>query len=238
MSEKDYLILVKEMNHYMTEYQKGTPKISDVEYDTLYQKLLDYERCNGASKSSPTQIVGIKDGKTKHIQPMTSIANIYDLKQLGVWCQDKGDLVISDKLDGISLELIYKKGYLQSAILKGDGIYGKNVVGHISKIQSLSTKVDDSIISVRGELIISKHNFKDVKKKFNLTYPNECSFVASMFNMNQPSDLIRDIEFIAFELYGNYSKNDMFNILKKNNFKIPQHIKCKKVDIIKFIKKI
>ncbi|MEK6734025.1 MAG: NAD-dependent DNA ligase LigA, partial [Pseudomonadota bacterium] len=66
--------------HNRQYYEKNAPKISDSEYDKLFQRCLKIEELfpNLVTKDSPTQIVSpvvSKFKKITHSKPMLSLAN-------------------------------------------------------------------------------------------------------------------------------------------------------------------
>jgi DNA ligase (NAD+) len=224
MTREEYSNLVIKMKEYTDAWNKGEPLVSDNEYDVLYNMLKEYEKDNVANTASPTQTLGKQNGKCKHIQKMLSIANVYDIDELHSWLRGKGDVVLSNKLDGISVELIYKNGMIDNAVLKGNGDVGKSVLNHIQAINPIPVKIDKDIDSIRGELVIRRQRFTLVKDKFKLTHPNECSLVSSIFNKKDVSELLKEVDFVAFNINGDYDKVDMFNTLKKLGFITPSYV--------------
>ena len=105
-------------------YYEGKPVMSDKEYDEKFP--------NG----SPVGVKTLK-GVVPHIMPMMSIKkkkvpleNVYDKLVKEV----TAGKVITPKIDGAAVELIYNLGVLQNAVTRGDGRFGSSV----SKIETLS----------------------------------------------------------------------------------------------------
>ena len=107
--------------HDQLYYLKQKPKISDAEYDRLFQELktLENEFPDLKQKDSPTQKVsgGVAKGfqKLRHLAPLLSLDNVFDLdsltafdkrvkKELG---QDQIEYACEYKYDGVSIALIY-----------------------------------------------------------------------------------------------------------------------------------
>src|SRR5574344_1627019 len=71
-------------------------------------------------------------------------------------------IVVEEKLDGISVELIYKCGKFVQAVTRGDGIIGTSIFENIRKVPSVPKQVSvTNDFSVRGEILLP---FKNVEK--------------------------------------------------------------------------
>ena len=137
--------------HDYRYYVEDAPSISDREYDRLFDELKKLEEAYPelAGPDSPTQRVGAppKDGfqRVKHAHRMYSLNNTYSEDELdeflerirkGRGGQDPA-YVVEPKLDGASIELIYREGTLAQAITRGDGLVGEDVTPNIRTIRTL-----------------------------------------------------------------------------------------------------
>jgi DNA ligase (NAD+) len=79
------------------------------------------------------------------------------------------------KLDGLAINLLYKKGFLELAATRGDGSTGENVTNNIKTIKSIPLKLLGNdypdIIEIRGEVFISKQGFESIN-----TFNNDKKF--------------------------------------------------------------
>lgn len=160
------------------------PEITDREYDKFFAELQDLESQfpDFAQPDSPTQKVGgqVLDAfeKVAHKTPMLSLQNTYNedeirefeekiLRQLQ-GSQKKIDFYCSPKFDGVAMELIYEKGLLTSALTRGDGFIGENVVHNIKTLKSvplrLQTERPPAYFEARGEVLMLKENFKKLNE--------------------------------------------------------------------------
>ncbi len=72
--------------------------------------------------------------------------------------------IIEPKFDGISVEVIYKDGYLDQAITRGDGITGDDITTNVKTIQNLPKKIStQDELHLRGEIMMPK----SVRKQIN-----------------------------------------------------------------------
>tara|TARA_Y100000768_G_scaffold376205_1_gene347996 strand:+ start:102 stop:2126 length:2025 start_codon:yes stop_codon:yes gene_type:complete len=197
--------------------------IEDQEYDALFNELLDLEAKYPKLKYpySPSQRVGSKplDGFTKveHLAPMLSLDNAFnsdDMKDFNKRILDRltGKKNISyscePKLDGIAVNLLYRKGYLDKATTRGDGKVGEDITHNIKTINSIPLSLIDNnsnfpnIIEIRGEVFIDKKDFDDNNKKANKlgekTFANPRNAAAGSLRQLDPSiTASRPLKFFA-----------------------------------------
>ena len=113
-------IVLKHNKLYYTDHHS---EISDEEYDILYDKLEAVEEAQGwADPDSPTVVVGSHAGKLKHPYQLYSLKKVYDKTEI-----ENEFKVITPKLDGTNLTIIYSDGQFQRAITRGNGEYGDDV---------------------------------------------------------------------------------------------------------------
>ncbi len=170
---KEYLKNVEILNKWSYAYYvDDNPIATDEEYDTLYKKVVEYERQNPdkKAKNSPTLRVGgvVLDGfnKANHIQRMWSMEDVFNTNELKAWEQRVAKKVqdfsfyCEPKFDGASLNLIYENGVLKQAITRGDGGVGEDVTENIKTIRSIPLSIDyENLIEIRGEVVIKKDDF-------------------------------------------------------------------------------
>ena len=111
------------ITHSKAYYNQHRSEMSDEEYDILYDKLQSVEEAQGwADPDSPTVVVGSHVGKIKHPYQLYSLKKVYEKSDI-----DAEFNVITPKLDGTNLTIIYKEGRFQKAITRGNGEYGDDV---------------------------------------------------------------------------------------------------------------
>ena len=168
--------LIKMAKYY---YELDDPIASDDEYDRLYKEVKDFEKNNPDSiiSFSLTQNIETKskikgfEGKSKHIQKMWSLDNLFDKNGLEEWIKrieksQKNPLFMCDaKFDGASLNLKYKNGLLVDAATRGDGVIGERVLNRIKAIDNIPLKIPyEKEIEIRGEIVIDKNDFEKLNE--------------------------------------------------------------------------
>lgn len=179
------------INHHNYLYHVlDQPEITDFEFDGLFQKLLGLENQHPEliSEDSPTQRVGGKPldsfKKAQHREPMLSLQNTYSTddilafhERIQNFLKGQGDVYTyfcEPKFDGLAVELIYESGILKSAITRGDGVIGEDILSNIKTIPSIPLRLHskDSIIpeifEVRGEVVIFKKDFMKLNEEIEL----------------------------------------------------------------------
>src|SRR6185369_5115606 len=74
------------------------------------------------------------------------------------------DLFVAEKLDGISIEVIYRDGKMVDAITRGDGDIGERISQNVARMKGVPARIKDNrSMSVRGEIIL---RLSDMKKHF------------------------------------------------------------------------
>ncbi len=167
--------------HNYLYYVKNQPEISDEEYDRLFRELRELEEQfpEFHSPNSPTQRVGappLEEFPTiEHTAPMLSLES--DREEAALRAFDErlrrglGEgvevaYVVEPKLDGASVELVYKNGQLARAATRGDGLRGEGVTENVRTIRSVPLWLRDEarpappFLSVRGEVIMHLDAFE------------------------------------------------------------------------------
>ena len=251
--EKDYSDKVKKIIKYDKAYfQDDNPIVSDKDYDQIKQEILNLEKKYSylKSKNSPSQKVGYEPSnkfkKIKHDIPMLSLANAFSkgniedfLKKIKNFLNIKTseDIVFSaePKIDGISASLKYIDGTFTLGLSRGNGEIGEDITNNLKTIKDIPKNIKKSnfpkIIDIRGEVYISKSDFRKISKKFanprNATggslrqkNPNETKkiplkFVAYGFGIVEPKKFEKQSEYLKLLKTWGFNTNPLNNIVRK-----------------------
>lgn len=179
-------------------YTKGKSPISDTLYDTLEDILRKKDPDNEVLKSVGAKATGRKKVKLPH--PMYSLSKIKPehQKQLDAWQKRyPGPVVVSDKEDGSSLEIVYANGVPHKVYTRGDGTVGQDV-SHLIPVLRIPKRVPVKDLVVRAELAMSESAFaKHAADK----YANARNLVAGMANrLNSEATLLKHAHVLAYEI--------------------------------------
>lgn len=151
-------------------YQLDNPIMSDREYNEMYEQLEMLEKETGIVMSdSPTQKVQgfVLDSLTKveFSEPMLSADKTKDIDGLVKFALNHSVLV-SYKLDGLTIVLKYADGKLEQAITRGSGTIGEDVTEQIKCISNVPLTIPYSgKMMVRGECVLPWNAFEKNKER-------------------------------------------------------------------------
>jgi DNA ligase (NAD+) len=162
--------------HERLYYVEHSPEIDDYAFDQLMRQLqaLEQEHPELQSDDSPTRRVGGEPvggfPTVVHDPPMLSIENAYSLDELHEWYErisrslgiEEIELTADLKIDGVSLDLLYRDGVLARGATRGDGVRGDDVTSNVRTIRSLPLRLQTSFreLEVRGEVFLSRRQFE------------------------------------------------------------------------------
>lgn len=165
-------------------YVLDQPVVDDTEYDGLLQKLIKLENTHPEliTFDSPTQRVGglvlDKFEKYQHKSPMLSLDNAFNAadlynfdKQIKKEVETKPySFFVEPKIDGLSISLIYSQGKLQTAVTRGDGVFGEDVTSNVKTIKSIPLTISDKddYVEIRGEVFFAKKEFNKINEQRSL----------------------------------------------------------------------
>ena len=227
----DVNILIKFIKYANEKYHNGESIISDETFDICIDVIKDIDPTNKLLKQ-----IGAKTILKNKITLPYTMFSMNKIKSIDITIIDKwktkfnGPYICSDKLDGISALLINKNNKL-SLYTRGDGYIGSDIsylIDYLPTINKINTSKLLDNISIRGELIISKENFKKYPDMANAR--NMVSGIVNAKKIN-PAILL-DIEFITYELINPWfnSQLEQFKILSEYGFKVVNFIENINID--------
>ena len=163
-------------------YVLNDPEISDQEWDALLHELKRLEAAHPEliTPDSPTQQIGAPPETTfavvEHRQPMLSLGNVFQTRQLRDWHRraaalanrDDFAMVTEPKIDGLAMALVYERGRLARAATRGDGRHGEDVTANILTIRSVPQRLHGGVperFEVRGEVYMPKAGFERLNQE-------------------------------------------------------------------------
>ena len=187
-------------------YGKDDPIMTDLEYDRLYSELEQLEQETGIIlASSPTQRVSgeVLDSLTAvaHTKPMLSADKTKSTSEIFKFIGGQ-KVVISWKLDGLTLVLRYEGGKLAKAITRGDGLKGEDVTHTVRVMGNVPLTIPcTEPVEVRGEGIISWQDFQELNETLGEVYSHPRNLAAgSIRKLDANESKRRRLEFLAFDL--------------------------------------
>ena len=190
-------------------YQESREIMSNYEYDRLYDELAALEEETGVVLSnSPTQNVGYQVlselPKEAHDSPMLSLDKTKSTEDLADWLGGQRG-ILSWKLDGLTVVLVYREGTLQKAVTRGNGEIGEVITNNARVFANIPLTISyQGELVIRGEAVIKYTDFnrindeiEDVTAKYK-NPRNLCS--GSVRQLNNQITARRNVNFEAFAL--------------------------------------
>jgi len=143
-------------------YNSDSPIMSDKAFDALVDELKDLDPNNKAVTNVGAPLKPTEWKKAAHQIPMGSLNKVNTVAELSKWeatlGKDSSDLLfVTQKLDGISIELVYKDGELKQAITRGDGTIGEDITSNVVNMGGVNSNLSTPFTgSLRGEIILKK----------------------------------------------------------------------------------
>ena len=218
MRENEIKKLVKELNHYRDQYYNhAISEISDHDYDELFDRLQKLESETGYILSnSPTQTVGYEVvselQKVKHSHPMLSLSKTKSIEELDRFINGK-PVIISCKLDGLTVLLTYEDGELVQAETRGNGELGELITHNAKVFDNIPLHIDRAgHFEVEGEAIITYKDFEDINARLSdeQKYKNPRNLAAgSVRQLDSSIAKERHLKFIAWKIPEDGERNTM-----------------------------
>lgn len=180
--EQRIMELVDKLNEYSKAYYVlDAPKISDKEYDELYDELLRLEEQSGIIlPDSPTQRVGGDPlpcfEPHTHIHRLWSLDKVRTREDLIDWGRrverlaesqhlPKVKYALEYKFDGLTINLTYEGGRLITGATRGNGIVGEDITPQIKTIRTVPLTIPfKGKMEVQGECYMKLSVLDEINK--------------------------------------------------------------------------
>ena len=219
-------------------YKHDRPIMPDREYDQLYDELLELEKKTGIVLSgSPTNKVSGEILEelvsVSHSKPMLSAKKTKSIDEAVRFAADQS-VIVSWKLDGLTLVLRYEDGKLMQAITRGsEGLIGEDVTHTVRVMMNVPLEIPyTDPFEVRGEGVVSWSNFEKINMDIDIddepySHPRNLAS-GSVRRLDAGKSRRQFLEFIAFDLVsdnGSYpTKGDQLKMLADNGFDVVEHV--------------
>ncbi|MCC8044567.1 MAG: NAD-dependent DNA ligase LigA [Clostridiales bacterium] len=190
-------------------YQDDTEIMSNLDYDRLYDELLSLEKETGTVMAdSPTVTVGYEAldslPKERHESPMLSLDKTKSPEDLAAFAGDH-EILLSWKLDGLTVVLTYQEGSLVKAVTRGNGEIGEVITNNAKVFQNIPLRIPyQGELILRGEAVITYPDFEKINEEISdadARYKNPRNLCSgSVRQLNNEITAKRKVRFFAFAL--------------------------------------
>lgn len=204
-------------------YYRGEERLSRRDYEKLWFRI---QAAAPDDRSIQRSVPPARADwpKARHEIPMGSLNKVNSKSELEEWvqrCDEVGgplgvasirdDLAITEKLDGISLELLYVDGELDAAITRGDGEVGERITANARVMQAAPLSIARSgSVSVRGEVVLKRSDagaFAEAKRALDKDFDGTLSLRNSAAGQARAKDpkylpLCRFLSVLVYDVEG------------------------------------
>lgn len=234
---------MKELTELLTKagkayYQESREIMSNFEYDRLYDELQKLEEETGiVLAGSPTRQVGYEVleelPKERHEQPMLSLDKTKEVEVLKDFV-GAHKVLLSWKMDGLTVVLTYREGTLFKAVTRGNGEIGEVITNNARVFENVSLTIPyKGELVLRGEAVISYENFEKINEEIadvDAKYKNPRNLCSgSVRQLNNEITARRHVQFFAFSLVRadgvdfENSREKQFTWLSEQGFDVVEH---------------
>lgn len=190
-------------------YQEDREIMSNFEYDRLYDELQALENETGVVLAgSPTGQVGYEVldelPKERHEQQMLSLDKTKEVEVLKNFVGSQ-KVLLSWKMDGLTVVLTYRDGGLYKAVTRGNGEIGEVITNNARVFQNIPLTIPyTGELVLRGEAVISYKDFEKINEEIadvDARYKNPRNLCSgSVRQLNNEITAKRHVRFYAFTL--------------------------------------
>ena len=220
-------------------YVENREIMSNLEFDALYDELAALEEETGiVLASSPTQKVGYEAvddlPKEDHDSPMLSLGKTKDREEMRSFV-GAHTVLLSWKLDGLTVVLTYSGGQLQKAVTRGNGVTGDVITPNAKVFRNIPLRIAyQGELVLRGEAVITYPDFEKINESIGESgaqYKNPRNLCSgSVRQLNSEITAQRSVRFYAFALVKadgvdfHNSRAKQFEFLEQQGFEVVEYM--------------
>ena len=196
--------LAEQISHHShLYYNEARPKISDAEFDTLWDELKslspDHPQLHKVGSDPPPGST-----KVEHLFPMLSLDKSNTEGEVTHFVAEttaQGNrFVCQPKLDGSALSLEYRRGRLVRAATRGSGTRGEDITANARRIPNIPESLDwDGDCHIRGEVVMPLATFRN---RYSDVAPNPRNLAAGSLRQKHTEAGKGKAEDLIFLAYG------------------------------------
>ena len=249
--------LVDRLNEYSKAYYvMDAPRISDKEYDELYDSLLELEQQTGiVLPDSPTQRVGGDPlpwfEEHTHIQRLWSLDKVRTREDLTEWGNKVQRMAESQnlppvkyaleyKFDGLTVNLTYYNGKLITGATRGNGVVGEDITSQIKTIRTVPLTIPfKGRMEVQGECYMKLSVLEEINANSDERLKNARNAAAgALRNLDPRITAKRKLDCFCYNVGYIEGKNfvdqsEMIDFLRENGFTVNGYLKlCDSIDSV------
>lgn len=133
-------------------HRQGQSAVADELYDQARQRLNTWRQCFSVAPAADQPLRSVA-GDVAHPIPHTGLEKLADDQAVQAWLQGRRQVWVQPKVDGVAVTLIYRRGLLQQAISRGDGLRGQDWSAAAQLIEAIPKRLPQPVdLLLQGEL--------------------------------------------------------------------------------------
>ena len=148
-------------------HSDGVALIADELYDQARQQLQHWQRCFSTTPTAEPATTALKSARGSLALPYSQMGlrklNEHELQD---WMQQREDLWVQPKVDGVAVTLVYSAGQLTQMLSRGDGLTGHDWLKHAQVIKAIPQQLatTQARLTLQGELYLKQPNTVQAKQ--------------------------------------------------------------------------
>ncbi len=212
--------------HY---YQDGSSKYTDAEFDAMVEKLKAENPNSDLLKGYGFgySLDKVSENKYKHkYNNICGLEKAYSYDELPKYLKSEDSVILTPKLDGLSVVLYYVNGVLDIALTRGKDNIGIDITDKMKRVICVDVLSEDKSFTgaLRGELIMTDRSFQEYMnshkndENFKSVIKNPRNCAAGIINSKEVVDDLKYIDLILYDLVGvENSVHDLSTFLSFEN---------------------
>lgn len=200
-------------------FNENNPVMSDEEYDLLVKQVFEIEKQHPDWKSTDTPTIRVGypingyGSEVNHTSRMYSLDKAHDVDKILLYINKvvkaagkDTTICLSDKLDGLALDIWYRDYTLNKIITRGDGITGIDITHlypHFSNLPLHLPKYRDTFANIdfRGECLFKRDTYETyVQPKTDYRYSNSRNAVSGiMMSKDINPVFVNTVDFVCYD---------------------------------------
>lgn len=227
---------VKDLEEKVTQarhdYYNGLSTVSDAVYDAWVDELAELKEDSPAVTAVGAPPVSAWP-KVAHTISMGSLDKVQTIDEMTDWVQKYSRhrsqlrtgyerLMVTEKLDGISVSLRYVKGKFVQGLTRGDGHVGEDITPNVARMKGVPHQLPKPVsVMIRGEILITKEDF--VKHFPSMANPRNAASGTAKRLDGQGSEHLTVLAYKVLEAEGQDIRfeSEIFAFLGEMGFKTP-----------------
>lgn len=141
-------------------HSQGLSLIPDELYDQIRARQAQWIGCFPTADQAPAEPLVAATGRVEHPVSHTGLLKLTDEAEVQAWIDNRHDLWIQPKVDGVAVTLVYRAGQLQRVISRGDGRHGQDWTAKARRLPAIPAQLPRPLdLVLQGELYwrLSEH---------------------------------------------------------------------------------